>query len=138
MLWVCFEPERDVSRKILIIEDDKDIAMMLATVLRLAGYEVRHAPDAVVAITVATNEAPDAILLDLMLPGGGGLKVLERLRSMIPTGLIPVIVVTASGVANKEESLRAGAQAFLNKPVDPDELLATLTEILGETPATRS
>lgn len=127
-----------MSRKILIIEDDKDIAMMLATVLRLAGYEVRHAPDAVMAITVATNEAPDAILLDLMLPGGGGLKVLERLRSMVPTGIIPVIVVTASGVANKEESLRAGAQAFLNKPVDPDELLATLTEILGETPATRS
>lgn len=127
-----------MSRKILIIEDDKDIAMMLATVLRLGGYEVRYAPDAVVAITVATNETPDAILLDLMLPGGGGLKVLERLRSMIPTGLIPVIVVTASGVANKEESLRAGAQAFLNKPVDPDDLLATLAEILGETPATRS
>lgn len=127
-----------MPKKILIIEDDQDIAMMLATVLRLGGYEAIHAPDAVGATSAANRQHPDAILLDLMLPGGGGLTVLQRLRSMIPTAFIPVIVVTASGITGREETLKAGAQAFLNKPVDPDELLATLALILGETPATSS
>jgi two-component system KDP operon response regulator KdpE len=68
--------------KVLVIEDDVDISRLLGMQLRAGGYEAAYASDAVTAMTVARKERPDLILLDLGLPGGGGLLVLQRLRTV--------------------------------------------------------
>lgn len=103
---------------------------MLGTALRLAGYEVSTAPDAVVALSVARQERPDLILLDLGLPGGGGMVVLERLRGLMVTAITPVIVISGNDVT-EQEILGAGAQCFLAKPVTADKLVAAVASFLS-------
>lgn len=89
------------------------------------------AADGVTAITAVKKEEPDAILLDLGLPGGDGFVILERLRSMSHTVATPVIVVTARPPeGNKSEAIKHGVVAFLQKPVRTEELLLALRKAL--------
>lgn len=118
--------------KILIIEDDPEISGLLGLRLRQNDYETAFASDAVTAMTVARKERPDVILLDIGLPGGGGLLVMERLKAVAPLAHVPVIVVSARDpVATEEHVLRAGAQAFLPKPIETERLLETIKAALG-------
>ncbi len=120
--------------KILIIEDDPDISGLLGLRLKRNDYDTAFASDAVTAMTVARKERPDLILLDIGLPGGGGMLVMERLKAIAPLAHVPIIVVSARDAASTEEQvLRAGAQAFLPKPIEMERLLATVREALGET-----
>ncbi len=120
------------DKKILVIEDDKDVARGLTIRLRANGYSVVSASDAVCAISVARKEEPDLILLDLGLPAGDGFIVMERLRNLTQTAITPIIVITARDPKiNREKALSAGAYAFLQKPVDNDELLSTIQESLA-------
>ena len=90
-------------------------------------YPTVFAADALQVMSVALKERPDAILLDLGLPGGNGLMVLQRLKANISLGCIPVIIVTAEDPQVAEaRALEAGAVAFLQKPVDQDKLMAAL------------
>ncbi len=119
--------------KILIIEDDVDISRLLGIRLKANDYETAFAGDAVTALTVARKERPDLIILDIGLPGGDGLLVMERLKSIAPLAVIPVIVVSAKEPATTEApALEAGAVRFFQKPFDVDELLAAIREALGE------
>ena len=118
--------------RILIVEDDKDIALALGTRLRAAGFTVAHAYDAIAGVTQARREAPDLVLLDLMMPAGGGLKVADRLRALETTSSVPIIFLTAS----KDPAMRAKALAhhphdFIEKPYDPVALLASINRALG-------
>ena len=120
--------------KILIIEDDPDISGLLGLRLKRDGYETAFASDAVTAMTVARKERPDLIVLDIGLPGGGGLVVMERLRAVAPLAHVPVVVVSARDPATTEqEVLRAGAQAFIPKPIDMDRLFGAVRAALGVT-----
>jgi DNA-binding response OmpR family regulator len=120
--------------KILIIEDDPDISGLLGLRLRQNDYETAFAADAVTAMTVARKERPDAILLDIGLPGGGGMVVMERLKAIAALAHVPVIVVSARDPASTEEHvLRAGAEAFLPKPIETERLLAAIRAALGTT-----
>ena len=115
------------TKKILIVDDDADIRELLNIQLRKRGYETAFATDAISAISVARKEAPDLILLDLGLPGGEGFTVMERLRSIAAVGWIPVVVVSARDAeTNRERALEAGAKAFIQKPIDIDDLLAAI------------
>ncbi len=116
----------------LVIEDDVDISRLLGMQLKAGGYEAAYASDAVTAMTVARKERPDLILLDLGLPGGGGILILERLRAIAGLAATPVIVVTARADAAGEQDARAaGAVGFLRKPVEADELTAAIERALG-------
>jgi len=111
-------------KKILIVEDDHDLALGLSIRLKAAGYGVLVAQDGFSVMTAALKHSPDLILLDLGLPGGDGLVVLDRLKHNVNTAFLPVIVLTGRDPATvKEKTLELGAVAFFQKPVDNDELL---------------
>ena len=122
------------KKKILIIDDDQDLALGLKVRLRANNYATVFATDAISAISQARKENPDLILLDLGLPGGDGLVVMERLDNIESLSSIPVIVLSARDPqANRERALGAGAKAYFQKPIDNDELLAAIRKTLGET-----
>ena len=116
-----------MAGKILIVEDDVDIARLLGLKLKHEGHEVAFAGDAVTAVTVARKEDPDLIVIDLGLPGGGGLLVMERLQAIAHLAMKPVIVISASEPVQAEQQARAaGAVAFFSKPIDLDGFAETV------------
>jgi len=121
------------GNKILVVDDDVDLLRGLTIRLKANGYEVVCATDAVFAVSVALEEKPDLIILDIGLPGGDGYLIMDRLSKMAGTVGTPIIVLSARDVAgNKERALKAGARAFFQKPADNRELLAAIRMALGE------
>jgi CheY-like chemotaxis protein len=121
------------QRKILIVDDDPDMRLGLGVRLRASKYATVFAADGVSAIAAAQRERPDAILLDLGLPGGDGFVVLERMAAIPRLASIPVIVVSAHDPASSEEKARQlGARWFLQKPVDDRALLAAIEEAMKD------
>jgi CheY-like chemotaxis protein len=119
--------------KILIVEDDQDTRQLLKIRLEAAGYETAFAADAVTAIQTARNEKPDLILLDMGLPGGDGVVVMERLKIFPALAHIPVVVVSArEPTVTGQRALEAGAHAYVQKPIDNEELLGAVRSALGE------
>jgi DNA-binding response OmpR family regulator len=118
-----------VPGKILIVEDDVDIARLLGLKLKRDGHEVAFAGDAVTAVTIARQEDPDLIVIDLGLPGGGGVLVMERLKAMAHLAMKPVIVISAAEPVESERQARAaGAVAFFPKPIDLDGFVETVRD----------
>jgi twitching motility two-component system response regulator PilH len=122
------------QKTILIVDDNADTRLILSARLKANHYHTVFAADALQAMSVAQKERPDAILLDLGLPGGNGLMVLQRLKANTALSAIPVIIVTAEDpqVAEARTS-EAGAVAFLQKPVDQDKLMAAVQQVVGTT-----
>ena len=121
------------QKTILIVDDDPDVRLGLHIRLKANQYNIIFAADGMASIAQARRHLPDLIILDLGLPAGDGFSVLERLRANDSLSLIPVIVVSARDVtANMDRALRAGAKAFLQKPVDNAQLLSVIRKVLGE------
>ena len=119
--------------KILIVEDDKDTRQLLKIRLESQGYETAFAADAVGAISAAREERPDLILLDMGLPGGDGVVVMERLKAFPALESIPVIVVSARDPGSTSaRAADAGAEAYIQKPIDHYALLDAIHRVLGE------
>jgi DNA-binding response OmpR family regulator len=124
------------GKKILIVDDDPHLPLGLAPRLQANSYSVVTAADAISAVAVARNEAPDLIILDLGLPGGDGFLVIERIRNLAALASTPIIVLSAWDPAgNRKRSLDAGAVAFFQKPPDNHEFLTAIRQALGETTA---
>ncbi len=121
------------NKKILIVDDDPDVRLGLNVRLKANHYDTFFAGDALSSMTEARKHEPDLIILDLGLPAGDGFVVMERLRAIPALAVIPIIVVSARDVlANRERALKAGAKAYLQKPVDNAELLKMIRRALGE------
>jgi DNA-binding response OmpR family regulator len=121
------------NKKILIVDDDPDVLQGLNVRLKANHYDTFFALDAISAMAEARKQEPDLIILDLGLPAGDGFVVMERLRAFPALAVIPVIVVSARDArANGERAIKAGAKAFLQKPVDNDKLLTFIRKALGE------
>ncbi len=121
-------------KKILVVDDDPDVRKGLHVRLTANHYETFLAADALSSLDEAHKHKPDLIILDLGLPAGDGFLVMERLKTFRSLAAIPIIVVSGRDpYANRERALRAGAKAFLQKPVDNLELLAIVRQVLGET-----
>ncbi|HXN23764.1 MAG TPA: response regulator [Candidatus Dormibacteraeota bacterium] len=121
------------QKTILIVDDDPDVRLGLHVRLKANHYDVIFAGDGMASIAEARKHMPDLIILDLGLPAGDGFSVLERLKANDSLSLIPVIVVSARDLnANMDRALKAGAKAFLQKPVDNAQLLSVIRQVLGE------
>ncbi len=125
--------EEKNAKKILIIDDEKALVSGLYTLLKSQGYLPISAYDGVFGISLAHKENPDLIILDLGLPAGGGLYVLENLKNSIETHDIPVLVLTAQQGADLEEKVKLmGTAAYFHKPFDSQELLSRIGDILNK------
>jgi DNA-binding response OmpR family regulator len=121
------------NKKILIVDDDPDVRLGVHVRLKANHYDTFFADDAFGAIAEARKHEPDLIILDLGLVAGDGFLVMERLKQDLSLAVIPVIVVSARDPhANRERALKAGAKAFLQKPVDDAELLSVIRKALEE------
>jgi DNA-binding response OmpR family regulator len=121
------------NKKILIVDDDRDLQRGMHLRLKANQYDVCLAGNAFSGFCVAQRSEPDLILLDLGLPAGGGFLVMERLKAIPALAAIPVIVVSArDSQGNQKRAFDAGAKAFLQKPVDDEQLLAVIRRTLGE------
>ena len=117
---------------ILIIDDHADTRLLVSARLKKHQYDTVFASDALQAIAVARQTQPDAIILDLGLPGGHGFIVLDRLKMNTALSSIPVIILTSDESLESElKGLEAGAAAFLHKPVQEDALIATVARAVG-------
>lgn len=125
------KPDPPPPKKILIVEDDPNIAKALAVRLNALGYLAILAHDAVSGLNTALHSNPDLVLLDISLPAGSGIAVAEKLQTLLPRKT-PVMFLTASN--QREYRTRAqelGAAGFFEKPYDSEKLLAAIRQSLG-------
>jgi DNA-binding response OmpR family regulator len=120
-----------MNEKIMVVEDEKDIARMIDYNLKKEGYRTVVLHDGSFAALTAAKERPDLLLLDLMLPGLDGLEVCRRLKMDAKTSSIPIIMLTAKGEeADKVLGLGLGADDYVTKPFSLKELLARVKAVL--------
>src|SRR4029079_9703142 len=121
--------EAPPAMKILVVDDDRAVREALERALVLQGYEVELAADGAEALAQIERSAPDAVVLDVMMAGVGGLEVCRRLRA--GGDRLPVLLLTArDAVGDRVEGLDAGADDYLVKPFALEELLARLRALL--------
>jgi DNA-binding response OmpR family regulator len=127
------------KRTILVVDDDPDVRLSLQVRLRAARYEVICAEDGVASIAETRKHRPDLILLDLSLPAGDGFRVLANLKANVSMSSIPVVVLSGRpSSTNRFRALKAGARAFLQKPVDNARLISIIGQALGDIPRIHS
>ena len=113
----------------LVVDDDSTVADVVGAYLERAGFEVHRAADGVTALALAESATPDVVVLDLMLPGIGGLEVCRRLRLEHPR--MPVVMLTALGEeADRILGLEVGADDYVTKPFSPRELVLRVQAIV--------
>jgi two-component system response regulator MprA len=122
-----------MAARILVIEDDEAILAFLRRGLGYEGYEIDTAENGQKGLALAGGNRPDLVVLDWMLPGMDGLEVCKRLRTM---GKIPILMLTAKdSVSDRVQGLDAGADDYMVKPFNLDELLARIRALLRRTQA---
>ena len=128
---------RDDAERLLVVDDEATVRELLSATLRFAGFRVASAGTAAEAITSATGEPPDLVLLDVGLPDMDGFEVVRRLREQRTQGRagpVPVLFLTArDGQADKVTGLSLGADDYVTKPFDLEELIARIRAILRRT-----
>ncbi len=122
--------------KILVVDDDPSVRMLVRDVLEMEGHEVTVAEDGFAALRAIELERPGCVVLDVMMPGLDGHAVLQRIRDLDAGPALPVVMLTAA--ADDESTWTAwsgGVDYFLAKPFDPSELLRYLDYLFAEVPA---
>ncbi|HEX2166704.1 MAG TPA: response regulator transcription factor [Longimicrobiales bacterium] len=122
---------RTAAARILVVEDERDIAALVAYHLTREGYRVRTAEGGQEALEAVAAEKPDLIVLDLMLPGFSGYEVLNELRRRPDMADVPVVVLTARrDEADRVKGLELGADDYVTKPFSPRELVLRVAAVL--------
>jgi CheY-like chemotaxis protein len=120
--------------KILTVDDNQTQRKMMITLLQRAGFEVTAAASGNEAVSRSITDAPDAILLDISLPGTSGYEVCKRIKVDVRTGLIPIIFYTGEmDGAAKNHADMVGAAAFLTYPVELSQLKTVIESVVAKT-----
>jgi DNA-binding response OmpR family regulator len=121
-------------KRILMVEDQPDIRKLIRMTLEFEDFEVHEAEDGERGLEQVMAVKPDLVLLDVMLPGTlDGLEVCRRIRAHPELARLPVLMVTARGMATDVEAGRAaGADEYLFKPFSPHELIETIERMIGQ------
>jgi len=129
----------EATKRLLIIDDDDDVVAAVDTIMRTAGWDVHSAPNGVVGLEKARELKPDLIILDILMPRRDGLSTYEDLRRDEAVSSVPIIILTSVseklGFSLTGDDMSAhygrGPEAFLEKPVHPNQLLATVKSVLA-------
>ncbi len=122
-----------MTKKILIIEDDPAISRLVDYTLRHEGYEIITASNGVEGINKAHKEAPDVIILDVMLPGMDGFEVCHRLRDEPDTASVLILMFSAKAQEiDKNTGIKVGADDYLPKPAAPAEIVRRVSILLAK------
>jgi CheY-like chemotaxis protein len=122
-----------MGKKIVVVDDDRTLATTTAEVLREHGYEAWVAFDGYQALTITRQTRPDVIILDVMMPAGGGIKTFQNLRLSIDTANIPIIFATAVAPEEVMEKLgQTDIRNFVSKPYDVAALVALIEKLVGK------
>jgi DNA-binding response OmpR family regulator len=116
----------DMSKKVLVVEDHHDTSFMLCRLLKMEGYEVEHAMDGVVGYSTAASDHPDLIVTDIQMPRMNGIDMIKKIREEDELRETPIIVMSAYGRRMIDDALDAGADDFVEKPIDFDKFLTTV------------
>jgi DNA-binding response OmpR family regulator len=121
----------DQAKRVLIVDDERDIVDGVSRWLSAAGYDTLIAGDGYEGVESATRNAPDAILLDVLMPNKDGMTTLAELRAQQQTNNIPVVMLSAS-LRDEQRALDAGARFFVHKPYDGRKLVSTIDAAVEE------
>ncbi|MDZ7970370.1 MAG: hybrid sensor histidine kinase/response regulator [Nostoc sp. DedSLP03] len=122
--------ENNKIYRILAVDDTQDNLILVQAILESEGYEIDLASDGIKALRKIEQSPPDLILLDVMMPGIDGYEVTRRIRNNLAISYIPILLITAFHQSSVVEGLDAGADDFIRKPFDTDELLARVRSLL--------
>jgi diguanylate cyclase (GGDEF)-like protein len=129
----------DATEVVLVVEDDPAISLLLQVELRASGFDVRTAGNGVDALDAAFASCPDLVLADVMMPGMNGFELVRNLRGDPRTEDVSIVMLTARGMpADKLEGLTAGADDYVVKPFDNEELVARIRGVLRRAKYMRS
>jgi len=122
----------DTSKKILIVDDEPNIVLALRYLMEDAGFEVHFCRDGETAIEMVTNLVPDLIILDVMMPGKDGYSVAKYIRSQSILDKTTILFLTAKGASqDKMEGYDSGAESYIVKPFDNDEIVAKVQDLIS-------
>lgn len=120
-------------KKILIVDDDPSMRMLISATLEDEEYELYEAEEGMTGLEMARKYTPDLIILDMMMPGITGLEVCKELKGDISTSGIKILLLTAKGQQrDRETAFAAGVDYYLAKPFSPSKLLVMVSEILSD------
>ncbi|MGC8781621.1 MAG: response regulator [Anaerolineae bacterium] len=126
------KPAAILPAKVLLVDDEQDILRLLSFALQAEGYQVITALNGLDALKLVRQERPDIMILDVMMPGMDGFEVCNELRSKPDTAGLPIIMLSALGqVADRVRGLRGGADDYVAKPVNLEELSARIAAVLS-------
>jgi CheY-like chemotaxis protein len=119
-------------KKILHIEDDKNVLSLVKIIVEKAGCRFMSALDAIQGLMMARQQKPDLIILDIMMPAGGGVSVHEQIRTIGTTSHIPILIYTATPRNELEGKISFGTDTvYLQKPALPADILKAVNGMLG-------
>lgn len=119
-------------RRILIADDEHNIRHILDFSLHVEGFDVISAQDGEEALSLAVSESPDLVIMDVMMPGCGGIEACRRLKQDARTRQIPVILLTArASREDRQAGEAAGAAEYITKPFSPQKVIEVVQSILG-------
>ena len=128
-----------MPKRLLVVDDEPNLLRAVAACLRAENYDVNTARSGHEALMRLAESVPDLIISDIRMPGMDGYKLARQLRASQRTALVPIVFLTAKDeTADRIEGFRAGIDAYLTKPFEPDELIAVVNGILNRVERTHS
>ena len=128
-----------MTKKVLVVDDDRDFLRLMAAWLKAEGMEVVVAMDCMSCISVARKQVPDLIVLDIGMPAGNGFVALQRLRSLVPLTGVPIVVASGQDEAVcRPKAEAAGADDYVEKRSGREAIMAVLRRHLGVVTQTAS